>query len=341
MTTPPPFPSYVIEGGVAYQRLNDGDLIELGDMAVKPLTGELATVNRHLVGCIYSKETYWEFRRPLEPTPENYALLQSAWVAHFGVAVGTRVRIGDVPREAFGEDWSDSIEMSGKETDIEEIWRDGIQVGDGPLCTLVPFHVLSVLKESPAHPPEGEDDRETVGKCEGFGKEIKEGEVRNTWADEVVTCEKCSPPPGTLPPAVVEQGGEDVRVISTRCVRETVKEHVGRGTRWTDTQDISGMIITLTARNAELVAERNEINEENKHLTEVINRMAADLALFGQIREYIKPGKGIEIDDAVGGFMVGLTEHYGATTTRYEFGQTIEDALRTALHPAKNGGAQE
>ena len=95
-------------------------------------------------------------RRPLPRTPATYALLQAAWVDHFRVKVGTRVRIsrewsekGDL---SFIHPHYEMLNMVGSEQFVKEIDPGGVKLEDW----WFPFHVLTVLPEV-SQPAEARD----------------------------------------------------------------------------------------------------------------------------------------------------------------------------------------
>jgi hypothetical protein len=116
----------------------------------------------------------------LASTPENYALLQSAWCEHFGVKVGTRVMV--VRRASsgvlgWGQHWSTAMHADvGRSATVEA--ENGTE---GVLCLFekgdhswFPFHVLEVLEPQPLD-------------CEVCTTPISD----KAWP----TCEKCDPQP--------------------------------------------------------------------------------------------------------------------------------------------------
>lgn len=140
------FPPYTLTGGVAYRELDkSGEMHPSSGDEWKHVARDEPWTAVTNFGSGWAKSM--KYRRRLDPTPDNYRAMQSAWLSHFNVGVGSRVKIGTVPSQWFGLDWSHGVEMSGKETDIEAILPEGIQVGEGPYCTLVPFHVLAPVEE--------------------------------------------------------------------------------------------------------------------------------------------------------------------------------------------------
>lgn len=126
------FGRYVVEGGKAYEvrdLIDEGCWLKDGDVEIDAS----------------------KVKRPLPSTPATYALLQAAWVEHFGVKVGTRVR---VVRKAVGEElgwldgWIDDMDdMLGGNFPITRIAPNGIAVNNE---WSFPFHVLEVLPEPTA-----------------------------------------------------------------------------------------------------------------------------------------------------------------------------------------------
>ncbi len=122
------FGRYVVEGGKAYEvrdLIDEGCWLKDGDVEIDAS----------------------KVKRPLPSTPATYALLQAAWVEHFRVKVGTRVKIA--------REWSEKgdlsvihphyemLNMVGSEQFVKEIDPGGVKLEDW----WFPFHVLTVLPE--------------------------------------------------------------------------------------------------------------------------------------------------------------------------------------------------
>lgn len=144
------FPPYTLTGGVAYRELNetegllDGDEVENGGPGVWRPSGNLR---------VGRQSTDFRYRRRVDPTPDNYRTMQSAWLSHFNVGVGSRVRV--VAKSTHGElGWDDGWDSNmdaevGKTGVLKEITEDGliiVEVIDGDTWSF-PFHVLAPVEE--------------------------------------------------------------------------------------------------------------------------------------------------------------------------------------------------
>lgn len=130
-------------------------------------------------------------RRPLAPTPANYALLQAAWCEHFGVKVGTRVRVvGTLQAEELGYPIPEPKQSWVGHEGIVSYIESGILVCliDGPTIWF-PFHVLDPLPSQPPAPTDakGEDRYFSYGADGDFSEHATAEDARNSAEDYLQT----------------------------------------------------------------------------------------------------------------------------------------------------------
>lgn len=148
------FPPYTLTGGVAYRELEPKEVPAVGDQCcdhadveMEDSWGEVHKPGVIQVGLVY--------RRRLAPTPDNYRAMQTAWLSHFHVGVGSRVKI--VAKSTSGElgwddGWDDEMDGEvGKTGVVKEVTEDYgiiVEVIDGDTWSF-PFHVLAPVEEQP------------------------------------------------------------------------------------------------------------------------------------------------------------------------------------------------
>ena len=143
------FPPYTLTGGVAYRELQVGDTISGGDQYWQNAKCEWKTIAAHGLGHKWHPVSHVEFRRRLAPSPDNYRAMQAAWLSHFNVGVGSRVRferkadpseLGWCVEDAYFPDWE-----VGEIATVVAIYPGHIflELDGGRGGDVFPFHVLA------------------------------------------------------------------------------------------------------------------------------------------------------------------------------------------------------
>lgn len=151
------FPPYTLTGGVAYRDLDrpvEGCGVSFdggstwGTIKGGQVSGRV-TIN--------GSDPKW--REELDPTPDNYRAMQAAWLSHFNVGVGSRVRcVNDVDTvwNSFGFTAEFPRGVSVIEFHSKCQWPELVVTGIEPHgirckdCSwLFPFHVLAPVPEQP------------------------------------------------------------------------------------------------------------------------------------------------------------------------------------------------